>query len=122
MDSLFSFASLTQLSTTPTSSRPSCCLLVSNVGILLLLSSDLDCVDISAICGVFLLFHNIVVVEQLYKKRWMTTWESHAGSSGDGEYYCGKRGRMWEEQEQRQQFELSFKQVMGGNVPAECWS
>ncbi len=92
MDSLFSFASLTQLSTiptsSPTSSRPSsCCLLVSNVGILLLLlllSSDRDCVDISAICGVFLLlFHNIVVVEQLYKKRWMmTTWESHAGSGG----------------------------------------
>jgi hypothetical protein len=87
MDSLFSFASLTQLSTTPTSSRPSsCCLLVSNVGILLLLlllSSDRDCVDISAICGVFLLlFHHIVVVEQLYKKRWMTTWESHAGSGG----------------------------------------
>ncbi len=28
-----------------------------------------------------------------------------------------------EEQEQRQQFELSFKQVMGGNVlPAGCWS
>jgi hypothetical protein len=38
-----------------------------------------------------------VVVEQLYKKkRWMTTWESHAGSGGDGEYYyCGRRGRMW---------------------------
>jgi hypothetical protein len=66
------------------------------VGIWLLLSSDCDCVDISAICDVFLLFHNIVVVEQLYKKRWMTTWESHAGSGGDGEYYyCGRRGRMW---------------------------
>jgi len=47
MDSLFSFASLTQLSTTPTRPRPSCCLLlVWNVGILHLLSSDhRDCVE-----------------------------------------------------------------------------
>jgi hypothetical protein len=95
---------------------------VSNVGILLLLSSDRDCVDISStICGVFLLFHNIVVVEQLYKKRWMTTWESHAGSGGDGEYYCGRRGRMWRNKK-KEQLELSFKQVMGRNVPAGCWS
>lgn len=91
MDSLFSFASLSQLSTAPTSSRPSCCLLVSNVGILQLLSSDRECVDISAICGVFFLFHKIVVVEQLYKKRWMMTWESHAGSGG------GWGVTLWEE-------------------------
>ncbi len=81
---------------------------------------------IDTICGVFLLFHNIVVVEQLYKKRWMTAWESHAGSGGgDGEYYCGRRGRiwMWRNKNKDNKFELSFKQVMGGgNVPAGCWS